>query len=510
MIKWLINGLIIAGSALMVVNISGFIWYAHFINTKTKQGKRRAILYIPIVLLCFFLLGYLAVWIFGSPDMVIAGILFGGSIFVFIMLILLSLITRSIIQGESLRAELLAAEESNRTKNAFLATISHEMRTPVNVILGLDELALKRTDLPEETRVQLLKIQRSGRHLEGLINNTLYIQNAEAGKQLIKNEAFRFREVTEQIEAMISTMCEEKGLKYQQEVDPMIPEVIKGDELLLKQALMNVLDNAVKYTAAPGNVIFSAEMIRSDNEACVIMFIVNDTGIGISREFLPKVFDIFSQEDGSFTNRYGGSGMGLAVTKQKVELMNGDITAESEQGVGSTFTIDIPFYIAEEEEAKKALNGEASGGENEAVPEISLEGCRILIVEDLDENAEIVADLLELEGAESEHAENGYIALGMFERSKPGYYDAILMDLRMPVMDGLESTRSIRSLPREDAKTIPIIALSANAFETDRQNSADAGMNAHLVKPIDSDLLYQTLRIWIAKTKIEKGAVTSD
>jgi len=290
----------------------------------------------------------------------------------------------------------------------------------------------------------------------------------------------------------------------------MIPEVIKGDELLLKQALMNVLDNAVKYTAAPGDVIFSVKMIRSDNEACVIMFIVNDTGIGISREFLPKVFDIFSQEDGSFTNRYGGSGMGLAVTKQKVELMNGDITAESEQGVGSTFTIDIPFYIAEEEEAKKALNGEASGGENEAVPEISLEGCRILIVEDLDENAEIVADLLELEGAESEHAENGYIALGMCERSKPGYYDAILMDLRMPVMDGLESTRSIRSLPREDAKTIPIIALSANAFETDRQNSADAGMNAHLVKPIDSDLLYQTLRIWIAKTKIEKGAVTSD
>ena len=507
MIELLIYGLIFLGSALMVYNIYGFIRYARFVDTRRKWEKGRAILYIPIVLLSFFLVGYLVVGIFGKPDLVMAGILFGGSIFVFIMLILLSRVTRKIIESERLEAELMAAEESNRSKNAFLASISHEMRTPMNVILGLDQLALSRTDLPEETRVQLVKIGRSGRHLLGLINNTLEMQNIESGKRSLKDDPFSLRENLEQIDAMARTLCEEKGLRFHMVTAKEADDGLRGDSMLLKQALMNLLDNAIKYTPAPGDVSLLVDRIRSDGESCQLRFTVKDTGIGISKEYLPKVFDLFSQEDESFTNRYGGSGMGLAVTKQEVELMKGSISVESKQGEGSSFTITVPFSYAapkegyagsKEEKAGSTIVEEDAGTEENAG---SLSGFRILVVEDVDENAEIVRDLLELEGAVIEHAENGLIALGMIERSAQSFYDAILMDLRMPVMDGLEAARSIRELEREDVKRIPIIALTANAFDVDIENSINAGMNAHLVKPIDSDLLYATLIEWIRRSK---------
>ena len=488
MIQGLIIGLIILGSALMVFNIIGFISYARFVKGRDNWSKGRGILYIPIVLLCFFLIGYLIVAIFGNPDIVMAGILFGGSVFVFIMWLLLNRITKKIIESERIEAELKSAEESNRAKNAFLASISHEMRTPMNVILGLDELALRRTDLPNETRMQLVKIGRSGRHLLALINNTLDMQNIESGKRQLKNETFSFREVTDQIEAMVRTMCEEKGLKFHVVVDPGIRDGLTGDDMLLKQALMNILDNAVKYTPAPGDVSLTVDQVSADQETVVLRFAVKDTGIGISPEFLPKIFDLFSQEDATFTNRFGGSGMGLAVAKQEVDLLKGEITAVSKQGEGSTFTITVPFRCSGEEEREKSS-------------EFSLAGCRILIVEDVDENAEIVKDLLELEDVVTEHAENGLIALSLIEHSTPDYYDAVLMDLRMPVMDGINAAKNIRELEREDVKHIPIIALTANAFDVDIKNTEAAGMNAHLVKPIDSDLLYATLRKWIAEDR---------
>ena len=513
MIQWLIYGLIFLGSALMVFNIYGFVQYARFVNNRRKWESGRAILYIPIALLSMFLIGYLIVGIFGKPDLVMAGILFGGSIFVFVMLILLNRVTRKVMESERLEAELMAAEESNRSKNAFLASISHEMRTPMNVILGLDGLALRRTDLPEETRLQLVKIGRSGRHLLGLINNTLEMQNIENGERSLKAEPFSLGETMDQIEAMARTLCEEKGLRYRMVLAPEVWDSLMGDSMLLKQALMNLLDNAIKYTPAPGDVSLLVDQISGDGDSCLLRFTVKDTGIGISEEFQPKMFNLFTQEDESFTNRYGGSGMGLAVTKQEVELMKGEITAESKQGEGSTFFITVPFLYAAPEEVKtgraEEMNGGPETGERTGEPEkehgMCLSGCRILVVEDVDENAEIVTDLLELEGAVTEHAENGLIALGLIERSAPYTYDAVLMDLRMPVMDGLESAGSIRALKREDTKTLPIIALTANAFDVDIENSTKAGMNAHLVKPIDSDLLYATLKEWIGKTKEKRS-----
>jgi CheY-like chemotaxis protein len=211
----------------------------------------------------------------------------------------------------------------------------------------------------------------------------------------------------------------------------------------------------------------------------LLQFIVRDTGIGMSQDFIDKAFEPLVREDGSSTTRYRGIGLGLTVTLEKVKLLGGGIRVDSEKGKGTEFTVIIPMKRREE---------------NEKEQEVSLENRRILIVEDTPENAEITADLLELEGAETEHAENGQIALDMYSASKAGYYDAILMDLRMPVMDGLEATRQIRALNRPEAKTIPIIALTANAFDSDVRESFEAGMNEHLIKPVDADLLYATLK----------------
>ena len=490
----MIRFLIILGSLLMVYNIYGFVRYARSVKEKENWGKDAIILHVPIFLLVMFLLGYLAVAFFGKPDLIMAGILFGGSIFVFIMYRLMSRITMQIIESEQLEARLRASEESSRAKNSFLASISHEMRTPMNVILGLDSIALKNPDLSDGTRDQLEKIGQSGRHLLGLINNMLDLQRIETGELAVRQEPFSLRDLADQINAIAGTLCEEKGLSYHAAVSDAADGWYQGDSLLLKQVLLNLLENAVKFTDAPGSVGFSVDRLPSDDEPPRLCFSVTDTGIGISPDFQPKVFDLFSQEDSSYTTRFGGSGMGLAIAKNDTELMGGSIAVESRQNSGSTFTVTLPLPRVAAEESAKA-----------APAEIDLEGRRILITEDIPENAEIAADLLELEGAETEHAENGQAAFEMFRNAEPGYYDAILMDLRMPMMDGYEATRRIRALDREDAGSIPIIALTANASEEDVQRSLDSGMNAHLVKPIDADLLYATLTRWIRVSGNGKG-----
>ena len=491
MVHYLTYAMVYLGAALMVYNIIGFIKYARQMQSRAEGKKQIVILYVPIILLFLFLLGYLLIGFFGHPDWLVGSILFGGSVFVLVVYLLLSSITESILKNEQLEVELKAAEESNRKKTEFLATISHEMRTPMNVILGLTGIALKNPSNPGETRDQLEKIQRSGHHLLGLINNILEIQAFETGNLQTKREPFSLPDALAEIGVLVEGQCEEKALTYRTEIQSGLPQRLLGDELLLKQALLDLLDNAVKFTDAPGEITLAAEQVSAEGGRCALRFRVRDTGVGMTPEFLSKAFDLFAQEDGSFTNRFGGSGLGLASVKNKIALMGGQISVESEKNAGSVFTVTVPFDICE---APK---------ETASSQDISLAGRRVLIVEDVDENAEIAADLLELEEVESERAENGQAALDMFRDSSPGYYDAVLMDLRMPVMDGLESARCIRAMSRPDARTIPIIALTANAFETDVQHSLEAGMNAHLVKPVDADLLYATLKEWIGKTQKE-------
>ena len=485
--------LVYLGAGLMVYNIYGFVRFARKMKSRAGMNGEVRILYIPIFLLLMFLLGYLLVAVFGKVDWIISGILFGGSIFVQIVYILLDRITGRIIESEQLEVELKAAEETNREKNAFLASISHEMRTPMNMILGLDSLALKNPELAPETRDQLEKIGRSGRHLMGLINNILEMQSMESGRIAARQEIFSLEEAVGQVSAIAETMCGEKRLTYRAEIAEGLPERVRGDAMMLKQVLLALLDNAVKFTDAPGQVLFIAEKSEDAGEkGCRMRFRVKDTGIGIAPEFLPKVFELFAQEDGSYTNRFGGSGLGLPAAKQKTELMGGEISVTSEKNRGTEFTVTLCFPAEEEK---------APAGADQEPDAFSLQGRRILIVDDVEDNAEIAADLLELEGAESERAENGQAALDLFSSSGPGYYDAVLMDLRMPVMDGMECARRIRALNRADAKTIPIIALTANSSETDIQQSLEAGMNAHLVKPADAEQMYVTLREWIGKAQ---------
>ena len=500
MIRFAVYAMVYLGSALMIFNIYGFVRFAGFVRSQNSWKSGSGILYVPIALLVMFFLGYLGVGLFGNPDLLVSGILFGGSIFVFVVYILLSRITRRLLENERLQSELMAAERSNRAKTEFLASMSHEMRTPMNVILGLDTLALRNDALPEDTRDKLKKIGHSARHLLQMINNLLDMNSMTEGSFAVRKEAFSLGEVIDQVCAITSTVCEQKGLTFDFSCDDAARGEFLGDALQIKHVLLSVLDNAAKYTEAPGEVTFDVSCAPGENGETTAIFAVSDTGVGIDSEFLPHLFEAFTREDAGTTARYGGTGMSLAIGKRIVDLLGGTIRVESEKNVGSTFTVTVPLASAPE---KKPTSVSASAEEKErpSYESASLEGRRILIVEDIPENAEIAADLLELEGASSERAENGQIGLEMVQKAPPGYYDAILMDLRMPVMDGLECTRRIRALEREDMKTIPILALTANAYPSDVEQTFAAGMDAHLAKPTDSDKMYETLRALIGKNE---------
>ena len=396
-------------------------------------------------------------------------------------------------RGQQMEMEKLLAEENSRAKTSFLSNMSHEIRTPMNAIIGLDAMALKEPDLPPKTREQLEKIGSSANHLLGLINDILDMSRIESGRMTLKTAEFPLREFLAQINIIVDGQCQDKGLRYEPKVIGSMADYYIGDDLKLKQVLINILGNAVKFTPAPGTVSFTTEEIARDEDSCTLRFVIRDTGVGMDKSYIPKIFDAFSQEHENTSNRYGSTGLGMSITKNLVEMMNGTIEVDSEKDVGSTFTVTVKLGASARIEAP---------AEEKAVPEqaaISLEGKLVLVAEDVEINAEILIDLLDMEGVRAVHAENGRIALELFTKSEVGSYDAILMDMRMPEMDGLEATRAIRALKRPDAETVPIIALTANAFDEDVQNCLRAGMNAHLSKPIDPEKLITTLSQLLAE-----------
>ena len=522
-------------------------------------------------------------------------------------------------QRESLSIALEEANQANKAKTAFLSNMSHEIRTPMNAIIGLDRIALNEPGISETTKDHLEKIGLSAQHLMSIINDILDMSRIESGRMTVKNEEFSFAKVLAQVNTIISDQCRDKGIDYECHVNGKVDDYYIGDDMKLRQVLVNILGNSVKFTPEGGSVELVVEDVARLDGKTTLRFIISDTGIGMSKEFLPKLFDAFSQEDSSSTNRYGSTGLGMAITKSFVELMNGTISVESEKNKGTTFTITVTMLdceqksIVDEEDflhphevcvlvidddpiacehaqlvlgqvgvnCETALSGAeglemakvrharmepynlilvdwrmpdmdgiettrqiraALGDETPVIiltsynwdevadkakaagvdtfvakplfadtvldefryafkkkkaerkkKTVDLKGRRVLLAEDVKVNAEIMMMVLSMREMQVEHAENGRIAVEMFEQHEEGYYDAILMDMRMPEMDGLEATRRIRDMNRSDAKTIPIIALTANAFDEDVQRSMQAGLNAHLSKPVEPDILFETL-----------------
>ena len=415
--------------------------------------------------------------------------------------ILEAIVFLTIIYNQSVKnlavASAEAAENASRAKSRFLSRMSHEIRTPINAIIGLDSIALRDESISPHTRDELNKIGTSARHLLSIVNDILDMSRIESGRMELKEEKVSFRDFLEQICIIVDGQCEDKGLRFVCSREEGLEEYYVGDSLKLKQVLINVLGNSVKFTDAPGTITLNVAQTACNDERATLRFEMTDTGIGMDKEFIPKLFEAFSQEDTGNTTRYGGSGLGMAITRSFVEMMGGTIRVESEKGFGSSFTVTVTVGRAKENE--KA----ATAGKDAKSAEVLPDRLHLLIVEDQEMNAEVLADLLELENISSEWAENGKRGVEMFAESEKGRFDVILMDMRMPVMDGLTATREIRKLDRPDASTIPIIALSANAFEEDVRQCLEAGMNAHLSKPVDLDRLKETLGR-LLETRTEK------
>lgn len=405
-------------------------------------------------------------------------------------------IREDIEQRKALSEALAIAEEANNAKTVFLSNMSHEIRTPMNAIIGLDSLALSEENVPESVKEYLIKIGSSAQHLLNIINDILDMSRIESGKMVIKNDRFSLKKLFEFIDTMMVSQCGEKGLAYVSKMGENVGEYFFGDDMKLKEILINILGNSVKYTDRGGSITFKVEKIAGYGNKSTLLFTVTDTGIGMDKDFLPRIFDSFAQEDVSAINKYGSTGLGMAITKNLVDMMNGRIEVDSKKGEGSEFRVTLTFENAEgidfqEGEEKPKENGE----------DIELKGRNILVAEDMDINAQIIMKILDVKGIRADRAENGKVALEMFEASEEGFYDAILMDMRMPQMTGLEATAAIRALDRTDAKLIPIIALTANAFDEDVERSLQAGLNAHLSKPLSPEDIFRTLKNLIGNYK---------
>lgn len=407
---------------------------------------------------------------------------------------------KNIARNRVLSDALNAAEEASTAKTSFLSNMSHEIRTPMNAIIGLNTIALNDPETPEKTKGYLTRIGESAGHLLGLINDILDMNRIESGRMALRNEEFSLSGLLETINAMFSAQCRDRGIDYRCDVIGDADDSYIGDSTKLRQVLINLLGNAVKFTAE-GSVQLEAERIARFDGKSTLRFRITDTGIGISEEFLPGIFEPFCQENSETTSRYGSSGLGLAITKRIVDMMNGHIGVSSTKGKGSVFTVTVTLddVRRQPETAQVHTEAKAAGERTEGEHAAHLAGRRILLAEDAAVNAEIMEMILQTKGILAETAGSGRIAVEKFAARRPGYYDAVLMDVRMPEMDGLAAAAAIRAMDREDAKTIPIIALTANAFDEDVRRSLQAGMNAHLSKPVQPEVLFETLERLIIK-----------
>ena len=385
---------------------------------------------------------------------------------------------------------LQTAENANKAKTDFLSNMSHDIRTPMNAIIGITSLI--RHDAGNKAKVieYADKIDSSSQHLLGIINDVLDMSKIEAGKTVFKYSDFSILDLVQELNTIFHTQIYEKQQTLTIIKENIQHEWVNGDQVHLMQIFSNLLSNAVKYTQEGGKIQFFVEECETKSSVYAkYRFLVSDNGMGMSADFKDTIFDAFTRAESSLTNKIQGTGLGMAITKNLVEAMGGTIDVESELGQGSCFEVLLDLKIAEDRTVALAAQEETDEQDGNI-----LQGMRFLCAEDNEINAEILTELLKIEGAECTICENGEEILKTFEQSAPGDYDMILMDIQMPVMNGYEATKAIRRSSHKLAKTMPIIAMTANAFSEDIQHSLAAGMNAHVSKPVEMKVLEKTIR----------------
>ena len=394
-------------------------------------------------------------------------------------------------KDEKYKEELLIAakkaEAANRAKTEFLQRMSHDIRTPINGICGMVNMADHYADDIEKQKEYRTKVKEASNLLLELVNDVLDMSKLESGEIVLEEVPFNLSSISEEVLVVIEQMAAEQNIRIMWEKKEIIHRNFIGSPGYVKRVMMNILSNAVKYNRENGHVYISCMEIPSEQPEMTMMeFVCRDTGVGMADEFQKHIFEPFAQEHAGSRTKFAGTGLGMPITKKLVEKMGGTITFESKKGIGTTFVIRIPFKID--------MDSDKGKKQTDVSDEKSIKGLHILLTEDNELNMEIAEFMLQNEGADVEKAWNGQEAVELFKKSEPGEFDVILMDIMMPVMNGYEAAKMIRSLEREDAKKVPIIAMTANAFTEDRIRAKEAGMDEHVAKPVDVELLIKVIR----------------
>jgi signal transduction histidine kinase len=422
-----------------------------------------------------------------------------------LMILMIALIfgyTRLVRQkNNQLEKALQEAEAASSAKSYFTSRMSHEIRTPLNAVLGYLHLA-EQTETPARKSEHLAKCRIAAKNLLGIVNDVLDLSAIENGRMQLAQEPYSVHRLLQELQVVYASIAASKGVTLKVTTEGITRDWLLGDPMRLNQILNNLLSNALKFTPSGGTIEVKAS--QQDLGPSVRMtYVVSDTGIGMSKEFLPHIYDAYEQENASIHQRFGGSGLGMSIVKNLVEFMHGTVTVASEKDKGTTFTIQLDSQVAAAPSASETEAADtkksSSAGTPATVKSKCLQGMQLLLAEDNAMNMEIAKAILKAAGAEVTGAFNGQEALNLFLNSAPGTFDAILMDIIMPELNGYETTRQIRSSAHPDGTTIPIIAMSANAFASDVQQSLAAGMNDHVPKPIDVKLLLKTLQRYYHK-----------